>query len=386
MSETIRTDYYVYAYLRQRDSKRGSSGTPYYIGKGQGYRIHEKNGHPFLPKKERRIKIAENLTEQDALDLEMDLIEEYGRIKYDEGGILYNMSLGGEGYSIHRTEESREAARQAYLNSEKGIETVQRARKKRQERMRADTEDGLMRRKKKSESDKRYRDNPKYREKILKRKNEYYQEHREEACRKMREWRATPEGKAKKAAMDKRYREEVVKKDPVKLERRRRMARENAIKNSRLRGVKPKEECGRKFKVVSPEGKVYEGINCKPFAEEHGLPPTSFTAMCRGKLNFCNGWTRYGWEVPEGYKIIKFKDSYRLDKINKVSKNQYAFKMIDPQGNVHEGFNQHEFGKKHGLDYKKVNAVLKGKRNHTGGWKLYKESTSDRIIITDFMI
>ena len=67
MSETIRTDYYVYAYLRQRDSKRGSAGTPYYIGKGQGYRIHEKNGHPFLPKKERRIKIAENLTEQDAL-------------------------------------------------------------------------------------------------------------------------------------------------------------------------------------------------------------------------------------------------------------------------------------------------------------------------------
>ena len=123
MTETLRTDYYVYAYLRQRDSKRAPAGTPYYIGKGQGYRINEKNGHPFLPKKERRIKIAENLTEQDALDLEMELIEEYGRIKYDEGGILYNMSLGGEGYSIHRTEESREAARQAYLNSERGIAT-----------------------------------------------------------------------------------------------------------------------------------------------------------------------------------------------------------------------------------------------------------------------
>ena len=41
--------YYVYQYLRE-------DGTPYYIGKGQGYRIHEKNGHPFLPKKERRIK------------------------------------------------------------------------------------------------------------------------------------------------------------------------------------------------------------------------------------------------------------------------------------------------------------------------------------------
>tara|TARA_Y100001938_G_scaffold23099_2_gene30058 strand:+ start:1568 stop:2713 length:1146 start_codon:yes stop_codon:yes gene_type:complete len=368
MSETIRTDYYVYAYLRQKDSKRGSAGTPYYIGKGTGYRIHQKSGHPFLPSPERRIKIAEDLTEQAALDLEMELIGKYGRIKYDEGGILYNISLGGEGYSIHRTEESREAARQAYLNSEKGIETTQRARKKRVERMRADTEDGRMRRKKKSESDRRYRENPKYKERLIQQKKEYYEKNKEEILAKEKAKRATPEGKAKKASMDKRYREEVVKKDPVKLERRRRMSRENAMKNSRLKGVKPKEECGRKFKVVSPEGKVYEGINCKPFAEEHGLSPTSFTAMCRGELNFCNGWTRYGWEVPEGYKIIKFKDSYRLDKINKVSKRSYSFKMIDPQGNVHEGFNQHEFGKKHGLDYKKVNAVLKGRINHTAGW------------------
>ena len=368
MSETIRTDYYVYAYLRQKDSKRGSAGTPYYIGKGTGYRIHQKSGHPFLPSSERRIKIAEDLTEQAALDLEMELIGKYGRIKYDEGGILYNISLGGEGYSIHRTEESREAARQAYLNSEKGIETTQRARKKRVERMRADTEDGRMRRKKKSESDRRYRENPKYKERLIQQKKEYYEKNKEEILAKEKAKRATPEGKAKKASMDKRYREEVVKKDPVKLERRRRMSRENAMKNSRLKGVKPKEECGRKFKVVSPEGKVYEGINCKPFAEEHGLSPTSFTAMCRGELNFCNGWTRYGWEVPEGYKIIKFKDSYRLDKINKVSKRSYSFKMIDPQGNVHEGFNQHEFGKKHGLDYKKVNAVLKGRINHTAGW------------------
>ena len=368
MSETIRTDYYVYAYLRQKDSKRGSAGTPYYIGKGTGYRIHQKSGHPFLPSPERRIKIAEDLTEQAALDLEMELIGKYGRIKYDEGGILYNISLGGEGYSIHRTEESREAARQAYLNSEKGIETTQRARKKRVERMRADTEDGRMRRKKKSESDRRYRENPKYKERLIQQKKEYYEKNKEEILAKEKAKRATPEGKAKKASMDKRYREEVVKKDPVKLERRRRMSRENAMKNSRLKGVKPKEECGRKFKVVSPEGKVYEGINCKPFAEEYGLSPTSFTAMCRGELNFCNGWTRYGWEVPEGYKIIKFKDSYRLDKINKVSKRSYSFKMIDPQGNVHEGFNQHEFGKKHGLDYKKVNAVLKGRINHTAGW------------------
>ena len=376
MKETLRTDYYVYAYLRQRDSKRAHAGTPYYIGKGQGYRIHEKNGHPFLPKKERRIKIAEDLTEQAALDLEMELIEKYGRIKYDEGGILYNMSLGGEGYSIHRTEESRQAAIRAYKESDRYKELQVKNRKIKQERMRADTEDGRMLRKKKSESDKRYRENPKYRDNILQKKKEYYEKNREEICRKMREIRATPEGKAKKAAMDKRYREEVVKKDPVKLEADRKRKREHAYNKLRKMGRPKREECGRKFKVVSPEGKVYEGINCKPFAEEHGLHSTSFTAMVRGELNFCNGWTRYGWEIPEGYKVVKFKDVYRLDKIKKVNKKSYSFKMIDPQGNVHEGFNQREFAEKHGLCYKKISAVLNGKRNHTGGWKLYVKTSN----------
>jgi len=316
--------FYVYAYLRK-------DGTPYYIGKGQGYRIHDKYGH-ILPPKDRRVKIKENLFEDEALELEAELILKYGRKKYDKGGILYNDSIGGEGRTVWRTLEEKK--------------------------------------KSKSESDKRYRENPKYREGLLQRKKEYYLEHREERLAKDKAWRSTPEGKAKKAAMDKRYREEVVKKDPIKLERRRRMARENAMKNSRLKGVKPKEECGRKFKVVSPEGVIYEGINCQPFAEEHGLTPTSFTAMCRGELNFCNGWTRYGWEVPEGYRVVKFKDGYRLDKIRKEFKHQYAFKMIDPQGNVHEGFNQREFAERHGLNYKKVNAVLKGRRNHTAGWKL----------------
>ena len=374
MSETLRTDYYVYAYIRDKDSEVAEAGTPYYIGKGTGYRINQKGGHPFLPSPERRIKIAEDLTEQAALDLEMELIEKYGRIKYDEGGILYNMSLGGEGYSIHRTEESRQAAIRAYKESDRYKELQVKNRKIRQERMRADTEDGRMRRKKKSESDKRWRDNPKYKDKILQKKKEYYEKNKEELLAKEKARRSTPEGKAKKAAMDKRYREEVIYKDPVKLEALRKKNREFAYKKLREQGKPKREECGRKFKVVSPEGEVYEGINCKPFAEEHGLPPTSFTAMCRGELNFCNGWTRYGWEVPKGYRVVKFKGGYRLDKIRKKSRNSYAFKMIDPQGNVHDGFNQREFCEKHGLNPKYLSRVLLGHRLTTGGgWKLYND-------------
>lgn len=366
---SIRKDYYVYAYLRKSDN------TPYYIGKGTGYRINQKSGHPFLPAPERRVKLAENLTEQAAFDLEIELISKYGRKKYDEGGILYNTTLGGEGASIHKTEESRQAVIRAYKESDRYQEIQKKNRKIRQERLRADTEDGRMRRKKKSESDKRYRKDSRYRDKILQNKKEYYEENREEILRKMREYRATPEAKEKKAFMDKRYAEQV-KKDPEKLERRRKISRESALRNSRKRGVKPREECGRKFKVVSPEGKVYEGINCRPFAKEHDLHPQSFTAMVRGELNHCSGWIRYGFEPPEGYKW----NGKRFDKIHKQCKNQRSFKVIDPEGKIWEGKNQSLFCDEHGLDRRKLNAVLLGKRKSHKGWTRVEETEQNSSV------
>ena len=61
MKETLRTDYYVYAYLRQRDSKRAAAETPYYIGKGHGYRINDKYGHPPYLKKKEELKLLKIL-------------------------------------------------------------------------------------------------------------------------------------------------------------------------------------------------------------------------------------------------------------------------------------------------------------------------------------
>ena len=81
--------YYCYFYLRE-------DGSPYYVGKGCGKRIDSKT-HPgiSLPPKERRIKVAENLTEKDAIELEKFYIKKYGR-KDLRTGILYNKTDGGE--------------------------------------------------------------------------------------------------------------------------------------------------------------------------------------------------------------------------------------------------------------------------------------------------
>lgn len=82
-------DYYTYAYIRE-------DGTPYYIGKGKGNRINSKN-HPgiSLPPLERRIKLYENLTNDESCNKEIELITKWGR--KDLGtGVLYNKTNGGE--------------------------------------------------------------------------------------------------------------------------------------------------------------------------------------------------------------------------------------------------------------------------------------------------
>ena len=99
----MENNFYVYMYLRE-------DGTPYYVGKGRGYRAYEKGQRISPPPKEKsRIVFSkQNLTEEEAFQHEIDLITLYGR--KDLGtGILRNLTNGGEGTSgaIHSEEVKR---------------------------------------------------------------------------------------------------------------------------------------------------------------------------------------------------------------------------------------------------------------------------------------
>lgn len=93
------TIYYVYAYLRSKDSDTAKAGTPYYIGKGKSKRAWSRNHSINLPKNPDNIVILEsNLTEEEAYKLESNLIQQHGR--KDLGtGILHNKSNGGDGFT-----------------------------------------------------------------------------------------------------------------------------------------------------------------------------------------------------------------------------------------------------------------------------------------------
>jgi hypothetical protein len=88
--------YYVYAYLRNKDSNLGKRGTPYYIGKGTAKRFKENHGKIKVPSGDFLVILESGLTEVGALALERRYIRWYGRADLGEG-ILHNMTDGGDG-------------------------------------------------------------------------------------------------------------------------------------------------------------------------------------------------------------------------------------------------------------------------------------------------
>ncbi len=90
------TGFYVYLYLRHKDSKTANAGTPYYVGKGKDGRAWAKHYKITVPDNEYIQFVAQDLEEYEAFLLEKKLIALYGR-KNNGTGILLNKTDGGEG-------------------------------------------------------------------------------------------------------------------------------------------------------------------------------------------------------------------------------------------------------------------------------------------------
>jgi hypothetical protein len=110
--------YYVYAYLRDKDSSTAKAGTPYYIGKGKDNRIFAKHRVPIPKNKDNIVLLEQHLSNVGACALERRLIRWWGR-KDLNTGILLNVTDGGEGASGYKRTHTKEH-RQKISNTLKG--------------------------------------------------------------------------------------------------------------------------------------------------------------------------------------------------------------------------------------------------------------------------
>ncbi len=103
-------EYYVYVFLRE------DRYTPYYVGKGKGRRCYSNSRTIPRPQDEGRIvKVKEGLTEEQSFKLEYTLIKFWGR--KDQGGVLHNMTDGGDGNSGWVPTEEWRSNRTKYMTT-----------------------------------------------------------------------------------------------------------------------------------------------------------------------------------------------------------------------------------------------------------------------------
>lgn len=108
MTDDLRR-FYVYAFLRSKDSSTGPKYSPYYIGKGSGRRAFRDTSRAFPRPKDQSciVFLQEGLTEEEAFSLERYCIALYGRVDLNTG-ILRNLTDGGEGASgVRPSEETK---------------------------------------------------------------------------------------------------------------------------------------------------------------------------------------------------------------------------------------------------------------------------------------
>ena len=378
----------------------GDAGTPYYIGEGVDDRINQphnnrKSGEVKLPPPEYRVLVAEGLTKKEAQDIEADLIERYGRI-CDGSGILENISR--RGFSslglIHTAESKRRMSEkkkgqnageehwrsQAVVSLRPDPETgglieerwisltevsqklsigvsqlsaVARGEQRSAEGVRVyfltDLQKGI----------RRCDDLPRLPYVVCQSPEGelFWTDNLNAFCneRGLRQGTAAQalSGTPKTYKLWQFWREE----DWALIHPVIRSGQE--VFDEGLTNIA--EANAREFCLRDPAGEIHRGTNVLAFAEQKELPYSALMNMISEDTDSCRGWTRGDEEPTRPIYWVISPESKRM--------------LVEPT--------PHEFAEAHGIDSSSFSKMLRGKLNHTRGWRL-ESNPAPPFPISDF--
>jgi hypothetical protein len=252
--------FYTYAYLRE-------DRTPYYIGKGTGYRIYDKGRREFKPPKDKNriIFLKQNLTEEEAFKHEKYMIAIFGR-KDLETGILHNKTDGGEGSSkCVISEETRRKRSESNIGRIVSQETRDKISKANKGKTRSEET-----RKKLSE---------------LHKGRKLSEEH----IQKLKNRPPVSKETRKKLSQAKKGRtlSEEHKKKLRELHLGKKVSKESIEK---MKETKIKNGGKYNYRIISPENEIFKTNNLKQFCIKNKLHSSHMSAVSRGKMKHHKGW------------------------------------------------------------------------------------------------
>lgn len=119
-----------------------------------------------------------------------------------------------------------------------------------------------------------------------------------------------------------------------------------------------RDGCAKPFKVISPTGEIFEGLNITEFAQKHGLEQSLLTFVINGKRCSHKGWT-----IPN-----------QRQRKSSGPQTKHDIKCYNPSGELVEFYGTYlAFERKYGLGYSQISNLHQGKKTCCKNWTLTAE-------------
>lgn len=141
-------------------------------------------------------------------------------------------------------------------------------------------------------------------------------------------------------------------------------------------GEHNKGRMAKPYALLSPEGKLYEGVNMSVFAQEQQLDIRDISALMTGRRNSAHGWTNANFK-QETRMVVETRNFVCETKDKRVSSHEQA-NILSPEGVLYVSIsNVKQFAELHSLDKTHIMALIKNKIHSCNGWIKWSKASGE---------